>query len=535
MTDESHHHRTEQGGGGFFSREAMGSIPWMVLSKLVLFFVYFGISILTVNALGKEKYGVYSLMMNISAYMLMLCGLGLGVALMRYVPELAARRNRFGLIHLLWKSATLQLIAVLALSMVLTSLSGPLQRLFKAEHVEHFHFYLKLACGLTGLLLLKDFVGTVFTSLFKTRTVAILSIASGILWFITLWSWLGMRPEVGTVFAVQLVSVGTIYAIGALALFRYVKNLPWEVKEFGIGKKRALSFSATVMLSSILRMVMFKYSEIFFLAAIAGTTVAGIYDLGYTLPYTVITFLPLAFLPIFTAAFAEAYVRDNSCLGALIKSYYKLLMMVSLPVAVLGSFFCPVAYRIIYDGEMDEAGLIASAFCMVLVLPLVSMPLSAAIKAKEKVLNMVPMLILQIVVNIFLDWLLIVHYRMGVWGGILAVAGTFVLTIPFRLLVVRGIIGGIHFPAAFCLRITAALAALGWGMHWVAEKTRLFEVFESRLVNMAVLFAIGGIYLGLFLLAVRHLRLIRRSDVQDFQALDIKKLNAVLGFLVKGA
>ena len=529
----SQQHPAAQGGGGFFSRESMSSIPWMVIGKFVLFFIYFGISILVVDGLGKEKYGVYSLMMNISQYMLMLCGLGLGVALMRYVPELAARKNRFGLIHLLWKSATLQLIAILAGSMLLLSFSDQLQTLFKVEHVDQFRFYLKLACGLTGLLLLKDFVGTVFTSLFKTRTVAIFAIAQGVIWIFVLWVWLGVRPEVGTVFFVQMGAVGAVYLIGAATLFSYVKDLPWKGNEFGIGKKRALSFSGTIMLSSLLRTVMFKYSEVFFLAAVAGTTVAGIYDLGYTLPYTAITFLPLAFLPIFTSAFAEAYVRDHDCLGRLVKSYYKVLMLASLPVAILGAYFSPAAYHILYKGEMDQAGDVASAFCMVLILPLVSMPLSAAIKAKEKVLNMVPMLVLQIVVNLFLDWLLIVHHRMGVWGGILAVVGTFVLTIPFRMAVVRGILGGIFFPAAFCLRITAALAVLGMGFHWVAEKTALFYIFESRMLNLFFLFAVGALYLGLFLLAIRHLRLIRKTDVEDFQALEIDKLNALIGFLVK--
>ena len=55
-------------------------VPWMVLSKLVLFVVYFGVSILTVNGLGKEKFGIYSLMTNIASYLLVLCGLGLGMA-----------------------------------------------------------------------------------------------------------------------------------------------------------------------------------------------------------------------------------------------------------------------------------------------------------------------------------------------------------------------------------------------------------------------------------------------------------------------
>ena len=72
------------------------------------------------------------------------------------------------------------------------------------------------------------------------------------------------------------------------------------------------------MLSAILRTVMFKYSEIFFLAFAGGTTVVGMYDLGYSLPFTVVTFIPLALLGLFTAAFAEAYVRYHKCLERLI-------------------------------------------------------------------------------------------------------------------------------------------------------------------------------------------------------------------------
>lgn len=533
MDFESHNDEIAKGGRGFFSREAVSGIPWMVISKLVLFVVYFGVSILTVNGLGKEKFGVYSLLINIASYLLVICGLGLCTALMRYIPELAARRNRIALGHLLWKSASLQLIAVLLVSMIIIGLTEPLQRLFNAEHVEHFGFYLKLICGLTALWLLRDFVGTVFNSLFKTRTVAVLSVSQGLVWFGVLSVALAVRPAVGTVFFVQMLSVAIVYLFGAVLLFRHVVALPWNTRGFGIGKRRALSFSGVVMLNSVLRMVMFKYSEVFFIAAVSGTTLAGIYDLGYTLPYTAVTFIPLSLLPLFTSAFAEAYTRDRECLGLLISSYYKLLMVVSLPVAVLGAFFAPVAYRIIYAGEMNEAGRLASAFCLVLCLPMFSMPLSAAIKAKEKVLNMVPALILQIVVNLFLDWLLIVHCRFGAWGGIGAVVGTFVLTIPFRLLIVRRVIGGVHFPIRFFLRVCATLAIEGGVIFWIVEKTRLFSRFDNFAVNIGLLLLVSAVYAALFLVLVRLHRVVRQEDIEDFHNLGIKRLNKVLRFLVR--
>ncbi len=504
----------------------------MIISKLILFVVYFGVSILTVNGLGKEKFGIYSLMTNIASYLLVLCGLGLCTALMRYIPELMARQNRWALKKLLWKSAILQLIAVLLVSTLLIALTRPLQRLFNAEHIESFGCYLKLACGLTALWLVKDFVSTVFTSVFKVRAVAILSVVQGLIWFTALLIALDIRPEVGTVFLVQMLSVAVVYVYGVIVLFRHIAALPWTRKEFGIGKRRTLSFSGVVMLNSILRMVMFKYSEVFFIAAVGGTTLAGMYDLGYTLPYTAVSFIPLALMGLFTSAFAEAYVRDRGCLDLLISSYYKLLMMVSLPVAVLGAFFAPAAYRIIYNGEMNKAGELASAFCLVLCLPLFSIPLSAAIKAKEKMLNMVPMLLLQIVVNLLLDWLLIVHFRMGVWGGIGAVLGTFVLTIPIRVRYIGRIIGGVHFPARFFLRVSTTLVIEGGVLFWIVHATRLFSRFESQAVNIALLLLVAVVYTGLFIVLVRMHGVVRQEDIEDFHDLGIERLNKVLRFMV---
>lgn len=532
MSEHSQDKSAEPKGGGFFSREAVQGVPWMVLSKLLLFFVYFSVTILTVNGLGKEQFGIYSLMSNISAYMLMACGLGLGAALTRYVPELASRKNRRGLIHLMWKSATLQIVAICITSVVLLSFSESLQRLFHVEHVEYFRFYLKLACGLAGLMLLKDFVSTVFTSVFNTRIVAALSVTQGVIWLLVLWAWLGIKPEVSTVFFVQIFSIGVVYLLGIVLLIRHVIRLPWNTDEFGIGKRRALQFSGTAMLSSILRMVMFKYSEVFFLAAVGGATLAGVYDLGYSLPYTMVTFIPLALLPLFTAAFAEAYVKDNSCLDRLISSFYKLLIGVSLPVAILGAFFSPIAYHVLYRGEMDEAGKLAAAFCLVLLLPLVSIPLSMALKAKEQVHSMFPMMMFQIAVNIFLDWLLIVNQGMGVWGGIYAVLGTFLLTIVPRMMVVRRVIGGIYFPVAFLFRIGTVLALDAAFFYWFAMRYHLFEQFSQNWINLGLLFGIAVAYIVVFLLLVRVLRLVRKADIADFQALEITRLNKLMSIML---
>ena len=144
---------------------------------------------------------------------------------------------------------------------------------------------------------------------------------------------------------------------------------------------------------------------------------------------------------------------------------------------------------------------------------------------------MLPMMVLQIAVNLALDWLLIVHLRRGVWGGVVAVAGTFFITIAPRLLVARNIIGGIYFPVRFFLRIVLVLVLEAAALFWITRQVGLFERFDNAWLNVGLLFAVGLGYMLVFLLFVRILRLVKQSDLADFKALEIPKLNKLLARL----
>jgi O-antigen/teichoic acid export membrane protein len=234
---------------------------------------------------------------------------------------------------------------------------------------------------------------------------------------------------------------------------------------------------------------------------------------------------------LFTSGFAEAYSRDPNCLGRLIKAYYKMTILFMVPLAVFGFFFAPSAVVMVYGDDMALAGIIASGFCIIHLLSTISTPLSMAIKAKERIMATMPVMILQIVINLILDWLLIVHFNFGVWGGMGAVAGTFLISAPIRLSVVKKILGGIFFPTAYMLRMTFALFILASSMSVFSSHWNLLGLFETRWLNVVTLFALGAIYLLLFFIAIRMFRLVRDEDVADFRALDIKKLNFVFDLL----
>ncbi|HAS82074.1 MAG TPA: hypothetical protein DCS43_05215 [Verrucomicrobia bacterium] len=273
------------------------------------------------------------------------------------------------------------------------------------------------------------------------------------------------------------------------------------------------------MLNTLLRMMMLKYTEIFFLGVYFTPAIVGYYDLGYSTPMLVLTLIPAALQTLLTSAFAQAYTKDPQCLGRMIDSVYKLTMLIVLPLAAFGVFFAPRGIVLLYGADMAPAGVVAATFCILHILPLVSMPLSMAITVKEQVLRMLPYMVLQIAINLALDWLLIPRFGMG--GAMAAVAGTFILTIPWRLRAVRGILGSISFPTGFFIRVLLCTAVLAGCLAPLA-----------RHLNLVTFFLLGVGYCLLYVVLLRLLRIIRPSDVADLRGLKLAKVNRLLDLLV---
>lgn len=518
---------TEEKSGIFFSKEAISGIPWMVASKTVLFFVYFAISVLVVRLLGSTQYGIYTLCLNISEYAGVFCGLGLISALFRFVPELVVNRNAAGLKRLIWKSLALQAAATLAVTLLFIAMKPFFNRWFGID----FHYYLPLTGLLIGFSLLKENVAAVETSLFRTKNISLLTLARGLLWLGLILTMLRGVPTVASAIWTQVLSYALVYILGAWMMFRHIYRFDWRSPPYGIGRRRTAKYSAAILGNTVVRMMMMKYTEVFFLGLVATPAVIGAYDLGYSLPPMVIFFIPDSLHMLFTSGFAEAYSRDPACLGRLIKAYYKMQILFTVPLAIFGFFFAPAAVTMVYGAEMSLAGVIASGFCLIHLLSTVSTPLSMAIKAKEKVLATMPVMILQIIINLALDWLLIIYFDLGVWGGMGAVAGTFMLSAPIRLSIVRKIIGGIYFPVLYLLRMLAVLFILAGGIYLISTRWQLLSLFETSAMNLIPLFILGLFYLLAFFLCIRLFRLVKDEDVADFRALDIKKLNFVFNLL----
>ncbi|MEI6808016.1 MAG: oligosaccharide flippase family protein [bacterium] len=508
------HEAVNASGPAYFSHEAVGGLPWMILNKVLMLFVYMGLSVLTVRLLGPEEYGRFALIRNITDYLVVLCALGLDVALLRFIPELTAHHNQAGLRRLLVKSLVLQQGAALLSLAALLCMKPWLDRWFNMD----FRGLLLPAGLLLGATVLKDSLNNAFTALFKVRTVALLSFINGVLWLAFLVGALRWRPEAAMALTAQTISLLLVYGVSLVMLTRLVSGLEWRSPPRGVGRHRTLKLSLPTMFNTILRMLMMKYTEVFFLGIYFTPVVVGYYDLGYSTPQLVLTLIPAALQTLFTSAFAQSYTRDPNCLGRMIDSVYKLTILIVMPLAAFGIFFAPRGIVLLYGSAMSPAGPVAAAFCILHVLPLISTPLSMAITVKEKVLQMLPYMLLQVGMNLLLDWLLIP--RFGIAGAIAAVALTFILTIPWRLRAVRNILGSINFPVSFFLRQVLATVILAAVLSPLAPH-----------LGLVTFVLVAASYLALYPVLIRLLHLIRPEEMADLRSLGIKRINRALDLM----
>ena len=497
--------------GAFFSRQAITSVPWLVASKSFTFILYFVISVVIVRGLSAADYGVYSLLNSIAENLAVVGAFGFNVGLLRFVPELVTHHNRAGLVRLLMRSAAAEALILVLIGLGLYLMHTWISKLLHFE----FAYFFWPTLALTGMLVAKDYLNNVFTALFRVRVVALMSSLQAVLFFLCLW--IAAPLSVQDVLFSYSGSIGFISILGTILLCSYLMGWKVQSPPEGIGRRRILRLSLPTFANAMSNKFLQQYSEIFFLGYFATAQIVGYYALGYMLANLLLTFIPMALHTLFTSAFAESYAKHRASLGELVAGMYQILIIICLPLSFLGAFFAPQAIVAIYGEKMAPAGLIASFFCLFQALTLIWIPLSMALTATEKVAKTIWLNVMQLVVNLMLDYVLIKFY--GVEGALMAVLLTFIITVPVKLFFIRKLLGGIYFPGSFALRTMAPAMGLAAGFYFLLPPLNLLG-----LVILAIC------YLVAWVVALKLFHLIRKDDTERFRSINIPQFNRILDF-----
>jgi len=64
----------------------------MIISKSLLFIIYFSISVIAVRYLGAEQYGIFVICRSIADVLILICTLGMTASFIRFIPELVLEK-----------------------------------------------------------------------------------------------------------------------------------------------------------------------------------------------------------------------------------------------------------------------------------------------------------------------------------------------------------------------------------------------------------------------------------------------------------
>ncbi len=498
----------------FFSKEALNAVPWLLIGKLATFIFYFLISILIVRNLSPADFGIYTLLTSLAEYLIVVCGLGINFALLRYIPELATL-NSFGSVKKLLAEAALIQTAMVILCGAALYASGQYFSQFLHIPMQHYAAYIMF---LLAAFLLKEYLNNVCTAFFKSKLLAIMSILQAIIFLLFLTPFSALHNA--SIERIVIVYGGSIWLSSLITLFflvSFLQGMPSRQNEATIKRGRFYQFSLPLMTRNVMNRLIEQYSEIFFLGYFAGAAAAGYYALGSYIPQMMISMLPLTLHTLLTSASAEAYVKNPKSLPFLISGLYQMLILLCVPIACFGLFFSKDLIVLIYGKEMLQAGYLAAFFSVFKVLNLIWVPLSMGLTAKEKNFQTLWLDLLPVILTLPLDYLLIPKY--GLWGAVASISLVFLSTLPFKLWAISKLLGGIYFPLQFFLKILLPALLLGGVL-------KLINPLQHILMIVPVLL----LYFALFTFSLKQFRIIKPADMERFQTVGINSFNKLIHF-----
>ncbi|MFH0777905.1 MAG: oligosaccharide flippase family protein [Candidatus Eisenbacteria bacterium] len=493
------------------SRRVSVAMGWSVGAKLARVTIGIATSIVVVRSLGSYEYGVLSIVRTILTFLAFICGLGLGQALLRFMPEFRVKGDLKGMKGLFAFVLIVQLAAWVLFLALFVSRAGGIEALYRAPGLG---FVLKVGVALILIDLVVLLLTQTLTSFYDVRLLSIYTTMS-------LLVTLGLTVvflKAGHGVVGVLVAAGVSGGLLAVALLdRCALHVRLGLNPSFVGVKRVLRYSVPFAAIGLLNLITWRQSETLLLGYFRTPVEAGLFDLGYRIPQQALELVPGAVWPLLLATFAEVYSKRREALGDAVTSYYKLLFVLVAPVSIFGAAIAIPAISVLFGSEMADSGRLAQMFFLIFSVSFFSTPLSMALYVVELTwLNLV-IYVCNAVVNVGLDLLLIPKY--GLFGAVIPV-GLVILASPFVY----------HFV----LRRRGLMFSVPWnfiGRCYLASVPLAVFFFLAGYINSVpiLLLACGG-GVAVFWVSARAVTIFREEEKPLLRGLSPRVQGLVLGF-----
>jgi len=432
------------------------AMSWSVIARVAGFAAGMAANIIVVRSLGAYNWGIISALQSIGGFVAAIVALGLGNAILKFLPEMRVRGDLPGFFRNIRRLIVIQIVVWLAL-MVLAHLFGDRLGQFFNDRYNRFGIYLQFAVAFMIFEIFNLLITNVLQSWYETKMLAIVTVITRacyiLLLILFIMSGLGV---IGYILAAAAANLGTCIAL--LPLARRLVGGEGETAGSPPSTRRILLFSLPFVVTGILNQIVWRHSEVILLGHFHDLEIAGMFGLAYRIPQLMLEFIPMTIWPIVLAGASEVYSRNRGDLPDAIDTYYRLLFILVMPVAAMGFAFARPFIPILYGSEMVPAALLTQMFFVVFSYSFIYTPLSMTLYVMGK--SWINMLVFSFlaVVNIGLDLALIPRY--GLWGAFFPVSAAFIAGVATFAIVVGRVKPDVKIPVAFIARCyTAAVPA----------------------------------------------------------------------------
>lgn len=396
---------------------------WSVVAQASQMLGVIALSIIVVRSVSPDAYGVLSIARQITALVVLVSGLALERAALRFIPELVHDAGPPAAIRFFWKTTWVRVVAWIPMLGVVFLLGDWLDTIYRQSLSD-----VAVVGAATGVVIsFHNHVRSCATARFATRTVAFASALGSALTLgaTILLLWAG-RGIVGVLIgsAIGLAAAAVVMLPPVLArsprgaLERTDEGTPATGPGIALGSRRLLAYVLPFGGITLLNYVVHSQTEVFFLGHYHDVEMAGQFQLGFLFAQRLVDFLPLALWEVSMAGFSRIAVRDPGKLPEALSSYLVLLYLVIAPVACLGMAFAGSVIRLLYTDAYLQAALVSRAYFVMAAVAAFGAPVGMIVYARERVGAALRAYLVFGFVNVGLDLLLIPP--LGLWGAILA-------------------------------------------------------------------------------------------------------------------
>jgi len=468
-------------------------VGWVLVSSAVNLVIAFFLQIVLARWLGALDLGLYTMVVTVQEIAMLVAGLGISAALLKYVAEYQDTKDR--LFQIISSAFIISIIFGLVAGVLLYFLSGTVASIFGMPHLSHLLKLLAIALPLFSLF--QAALGLLNgLRMMKNYTYLIIMRSCLMILLTVILVWLGFGIE-GTVFGMVFSAVGGC----VFGLYLSRRYLRLTLQGFFQNAKNLVLFGIQLVGANAVNLIANR-TDIMMIGYYLAATKVGYYSVAVTISM-LLSIIPRAIQRISYPATAEYwYKKDHQSLSEMIDKSMKYSACILLPLGLGIGFFAKEIVTIIFGAEFIYA---ASPLCILLIARVIRgstvFPIGSSFSGRGRPDIGLKVDGLSTVLNIGLNIVLIPLF--GIAGAAMATTISLLIgTVIYMMLLPR------------LLRVKIDARWYGWALGLACVAVAIFWI-GTQLINPYI---VGGVVLiGYIILVLRFL--LTKEDKALFKSL----------------